>query len=347
VSGLEARLEELSARVDAWMRAFLDGVDMDVGRLRRMIGYHLGWESETLETLAQPVSAGKRLRPALCLFVAQAVGADTGQASAPAVALELVHNFSLVHDDIQDQSDMRRHRPTVWRLWGAPQAINVGDGLFALAQLALVGGRHTNAASLVEATERLNRTCLELVEGQFLDLELQHAPEASVAEYRRMVDGKTAALFRCAAELGALYGGASPHVVRAYGAFGLRLGRAFQYQDDLLGAWGEPTLTGKPGATDLQTKKKGLPAALGFEMLSGPAAARLRALYCNDCDLPDDEVEELQALLERGGVREAAQQMVRQGYDEALEALRQATASKRPSGEPLFELCNMLRSRRT
>lgn len=345
--GVERRLERLSVCVDDWTRQFLGTVGITTDPLRHMIAYHLGWAGTDLRPLAESVGAGKRLRPGVCLLVAETVSGDFRCSAAPAVAIELVHNFSLVHDDIQDASDVRRHRPTVWALWGAPQAINVGDGLFALSQLALIHEFDSPAPPevTVQAIVRLNRTCLALVEGQFLDLELQQAHEVTLAEYQRMVAGKTAALFQCACELGALYAGASGQAVEAYGRFGHQLGLAFQYQDDLFGVWGEAQVTGK-AATDLRSKKKGLPVALALERLDGTGARRLRNLFLSSGELSNGQVEELQTILERGGVRAEAEAMVEREYRDALRYLdKAASASALPSGQ-LGELCDLLQARR-
>lgn len=346
---LDARLDELSALVDDWTHQFFNQVNIEARPFQQMIGYHLGWAGQDLRPLARPLPAGKRLRPALCLLVAEVVCGQAERAAAPSVAVELVHNFSLVHDDIQDTSPLRRHRPTVWALWGTEQAINVGDGLFALAQLALTASGLSLPAPEItlEASRRLNRTCLGLVEGQFLDLELQRSEAVTLTEYERMVAGKTAALFQCASELGALYSGACGEVVSAFGAFGHQLGCAFQYQDDVLGVWGESRVTGKPEASDVRSKKKGLPAALAFQELQGTDAAQLRALYRAPGDLQDEEVARVLAILERASIGAKAEGVVQRGYAQALELLERATAGACWPPDQLIDLCQRLETRQT
>src|SRR5918911_4580523 len=168
---LDRRLDALAAELDAWTRRLYE---QSLGRLSSadtfapLLGYPLGWVDEQLRPLATPAPAGKRLRPALCLLICEAVAGEVQPAFAPAAAIELVHNFSLVHDDIQDESPLRRGRPTVWSTWGAAQAINVGDGLFALAYLALTSGAAAPEL-VVEAARRLGQTCLRLVQGQYVD----------------------------------------------------------------------------------------------------------------------------------------------------------------------------------
>src|SRR6185436_15903132 len=160
-----------------------------------------------------------------------AFGGSSEAAPGPAAALELIHNFSLVHDDIQDVSDRRHNRDTVWRLWGAAQGINVGDALYALAQVALAEGAASHPR-IGDGLLRLNRTCVRLVEGQYLDLSLESAADATFEQYEQMVARKTAALIECSAALGAWAAGATADQIEAAGRFGYELGIAFQYQDD-------------------------------------------------------------------------------------------------------------------
>jgi geranylgeranyl diphosphate synthase type I len=176
-----------------------------VQRYYQMMAYHLGWLDEALGECDG--RAGKRLRPALCLMACESVGGPPEHALPGALAVELVHNATLIHDDIEDGDERRRHRPAVWALWGTPHGINVGDGMLALAHLAMLeasASRGTTIAALCAAT--LVRACMELFEGQFLDLEYQAHPSISVPQYLSMVDRKTGALLGCAAELGGLLG---------------------------------------------------------------------------------------------------------------------------------------------
>src|SRR5437588_6595643 len=267
---LDAELTRLGELTDVWIReAVGEHISPHGERLAAMLEYHLGWRGPDLQPLASPAPAGKKLRPALVLLVSQAVcGEITPSARRSAVAVELVHNFSLVHDDIQDRSELRRHRPTVWTLWGMPQAINVGDALFALAQVVLVNHRTPVDAELAAA---LNSTALLLAEGQFLDIDLQDGRTPPTLEaYEAMIGRKTGVLFACACRMGALAAGASAAQCDAYAAYGLQLGVAFQEQDDLLGVWGRSAETGKPEAADIVERKRGLPAALALSRTDAP-----------------------------------------------------------------------------
>jgi geranylgeranyl diphosphate synthase type I len=339
---LDARLESLSEEVERWTQQFFRHFQPSADRFRAMLGYPLGWFDDQLRPLEPPGPAGKRLRPALCLLICEAVGGSYRQALGPASAVELIHNFSLVHDDIQDQSDLRRGRPTVWASFGAAQALNVGDSLFALAQLALVHEPAAEPALQVEAVSLLNRTCLRLVEGQFRDLDLQVRGGASLEAYQTMVAGKTAALLECAAWLGARYGGAELARAERFAAFARELGLAFQYQDDLLGLWGDPALTGKSAETDLLSRKQALPAVLALQA-DGPAADRFRALFSGSEPISPAAARELLQQLERLEIRPQAERLVESGYQRAAAVLGEALADE--PGELLWLLLERFRSR--
>jgi geranylgeranyl diphosphate synthase type I len=334
---LNARLEHLSGEVDAWTRAHFERYRPSSDRFAGMLRYPLGWVATNLRPLERPASAGKRLRSTLCLLICESLCGNHAPALPAASAIELVHNFSLVHDDIQDASPLRRGRPTVWAQWQTPQAINVGDSLFALAQLALL---HADAATpefLVEAARKLNATCLRLVEGQYLDLELQSTGSAPLEAYQSMVSGKTAALLECAAWLGACFGGASSEQAHHFASFGHQLGIAFQFQDDVLGVWGDPERTGKSSDADLRTRKQALPAVLALQ-LSGPEADQFRRLFLAPGEMSRSDAHAARLILERLGVRERAAEMASSGYDRAQDALRTASG-----GEPNSILASLLR----
>src|SRR5262245_46720823 len=178
---LDSELTRLGALTDGWIReAVVKHTSPAAGSLAGMLEYHLGWRGPDLEPLARPAPAGKKLRPGLVLLVSLAVCGEMTQAARnSAVAVELIHNFSLVHDDIQDNSAMRRHRPTVWSLWGIPQGINAGDALFALAQVVLTSDGSSLAARL---SAELNTTALGLAEGQFLDIDMQEGKTPTTLE---------------------------------------------------------------------------------------------------------------------------------------------------------------------
>ena len=224
-----------------------------------MMHYHMGWADEAFQS--QQLPTGKRLRPILCLLACAEVGGDPVNALPAAAALEILHNFSLVHDDIEDGDETRRHRPTVWKLWGVPQGINVGDGMFALAFAAMqrLPRRGVSAEITLKALDRFTQMCLDLTEGQHLDLGFETRDSVTVDEYVRMIQGKTAALVGASVGIGALIGNASQAQSGDLQRFGQSVGLAFQIQDDILGIWGNPTVTGKAAGNDILRRKKSLP----------------------------------------------------------------------------------------
>lgn len=293
-------LESLTAKylpaIEAEMRAVLrveDAADPFYG----MIHYHMGWADEVLRPAGG--NSGKRIRPLLCLLVCDAAGGDWRQAIPAAAAIEILHNFSLVHDDIQDNSPTRRGRATVWALWGQPQAINTGDAMFALAHLALgrLADRGVDPARVVRALRRFDETCVALTRGQYTDMSFETRPGVSVDEYLAMITGKTSVLIALAGELGALVAGADDERIHHFATYGLDLGLAFQIQDDLLGIWGDEHLTGKSVATDITTRKKTLPVLYGLER-----SAALRELYAGTAD-DHDFVRHVVALLDSVGAQ--------------------------------------------
>lgn len=242
----------------------------DLEELRYMLAYHLGWEGEGAGAEAR----GKRIRPLLVLLACEAAGGEWPNALPAAAAVELVHNFSLIHDDIEDNSPLRRGRPTVWQRWGVPQAINAGDAMFTLAHLALLGlGQHVSPEVNLHAARILQETCLQLTQGQYLDISYEARGDLSLEAYWPMVNGKTAALLAACTELGALVAGAGAEACGAYRQFGRSLGLAFQAQDDLLGIWGDAAQTGKSAESDLLSGKKSLPVLFGLSQ-QGPFAKR-------------------------------------------------------------------------
>ena len=230
-----------------------------------MLRYHLGWN----DSQGQPIEvyAGKQFRPLFLLLCAEATGGDWHQALPAAAAVELIHNFSLIHDDIEDRSPLRRSRPTLWSVWGEASAINAGDAMFALAHMAVLRLAECGipAARVLHAVQLFEQTNLELTRGQHLDMAFELRHEVSVDEYLAMVRGKTAALIGLSAQLGALVAGLLDEHIAAFGELGLSLGMAFQIRDDILGIWGKPEVTGKSAATDIVSRKKSLPVLLGLE----------------------------------------------------------------------------------
>jgi len=261
-------------------------------QLGRMAAYHMGWaEADGSPSRA---ASGKRIRPALALWACEALGGPIDWALPAAVAVELVHNFTLIHDDIQDGDVQRRHRPTVWSIWGAAQGINAGDGVFALALRTLLtdGAR---ADRRMRAAHALSSAVVEVVEGQCLDISLEGSPALSQAAYLRLASAKTGALLGASLAAGALIAGADSACVRRFEAAGRLLGLAFQIRDDWLGTWGDPELTGKARDGDLGRRKLTYPVVAAYEVATTQQRRDLRRRFSRR--EPGGE-RELRAVLE-------------------------------------------------
>jgi geranylgeranyl diphosphate synthase type I len=303
--------------------------------MKSMLAYHMGWEGVG----AGPDAQGKRIRPMLVLLSAVAAGGDWEDALPAAGSVELIHNFSLIHDDIQDQSPLRRGRPTVWVKWGTAQAINAGDLMFTLAFSAIQKLKETvSLDAALEAYEILQATCVRLTGGQYLDLYNEKAKALELDAYWPMIGGKTAALLACCAELGALSAHAQPVKRQSFRDFGEKLGLAFQVQDDWLGIWGDAERTGKSTESDLVSGKKSLPVVYGLtrgqkfarRWLEGPILA--------------NEVPEIAKILEDEGVKDFTEKTANRLTKEALAALDQAAPESQGKSE-LLHLTESLLSR--
>lgn len=335
---LQSAFERHLPLIEAELRKALATPHPSLAPFYGMMRYHLGWVDEGFSPIE--AKGGKRLRPLLCLLVCEAAGGNPEQALPAAVAVELVHNFSLVHDDIEDASPLRRHRPTVWRVWGVPQAINVGDALFALAQLALQGLAEQGIppARALAAFEVLEGACLALTEGQYLDLNFEERLDVTVEEYLRMIRGKTAALLAACAHLGALVASDDTELLTHYRSFGENLGMTFQIVDDILGIWGEESVTGKPVADDIRQRKKSLPVVYALGLRAGKQG--LREIYGKD-KLTEEDVRRAMAILDEAGARRYAERLARDYHWRALAEL-EATGVENEAQADLRELADFL-----
>lgn len=324
--------------VDNEMRVILNFDGRPPEPFLGMMHYQMGWVDESLQPI-EPKS-GKRIRPLVCLLANDAAGGDWRQAVPAAAAIEIIHNFSLVHDDIEDASPTRRGRPTVWKVWGEPQAINSGDAMFTLAHAALSRLLETGIppATIVRAMQGFDETCFRLTEGQYADMDFELRDEVTVDEYIAMITGKTAVLLSFSAEVGALVAGAPHDVVENYAQLGLNLGLAFQVIDDILGIWGDESKTGKSVATDIITKKKTLPVLYGLENCDP-----LHDLY-RDRKANDTFVAEVVDLLNNVGAKAFAEDRAQAYSTAAIEHLEAASPTG-DSGKALFELTQMLLQR--
>ena len=300
-----------------------------------MLAYHLGWEGEG----AGPDVRGKRIRPLLVLLTCAAAGGEWQNALPAAAAVELVHNFSLIHDDIQDNSPLRRGRETVWKRWGIAQAINAGDAMLTIAHLTILRLENNLSPELsLLAASTLQQACLQLTKGQYLDLAFENQENLSVEAYWQMVGGKTAALLGACTELGAIAAGCSGERREAFRDFGFHVGLAFQAQDDILGIWGDAALTGKSNESDLLAGKKSLPVIYGVQQ-NGPFSARWK-----EKPIQPSETEALAYQLENEGARQFTQEAAAQMTSKALEALERAGTAGEAS-IALADLANRLLQR--
>ena len=314
---LEQRAERYRPLVIDEMRAVVG--DSGAG-LFAWMRYHLGWEEADGQPSAH-ASGGKMLRPVALLLAAELVGGSAEKALPAAAAVELVHNFSLLHDDIEDESHRRRDRATLWTLTGTAQAINTGDGMFALARLAMhrLFDRGVEERRAMEAIRELDEACLRLVEGQYLDLLFETREAVTRDEYRAMVSGKTAAMFAAPFAIGALLGGADGRTVSALREFGRRVGLAFQAVDDVLGIWGDPAVTGKPVGDDLRSRKMTYPVIVALES-GGDEASQLARAYV-ERGQPDEDVTPIAELVERLRGRAQTEALAAEQEQAALSAL--------------------------
>lgn len=327
----------------AWSRntvepALRSAVDTLPPATRLIAGHHFGWWDEH----GQPVQAGggKAVRPALVLLSAEAAGGRPDSAAPAAVAIELVHSFSLLHDDVMDGDLTRRHRPTTWAVFGVGAAILAGDALLTLAYDVLAT---SGLASANDGMRRLGVAVQSLVAGQCADISFETRSDVELPECVTMAEGKTGSLLGCAAALGALFGGALPAQVERMRAFGERVGLAFQLVDDLLGIWGDPLVTGKPVYSDLRQRKKSLPVVAA--LTSGtPAGRELGELYRREQPLSDTDLVRAADLIDAAGGRIWCQTRADELLAEALDDLRASAPAAHAAAE-LVTLARMVTHR--
>ncbi len=283
--------------------------------------YHFGW----IDAEGNPADGdgGKAVRPALAVLSAEVTGAAPEVGIPGAVAVELVHNFSLLHDDLMDGDEQRRHRDTVWKVHGPAQAILVGDALFALANEILL---ELGTVEAGRATRRLTTASRALIDGQAQDISYEHRDRVSVEECLEMEGNKTGALLAASSSIGAVLGGADDRTADTLEKYGYHLGLAFQAVDDLLGIWGDPDATGKQTWSDLRQRKKSLPVVAALAA-GGSASERLGEILAADAKSSDfenfseEEFAARAALIEEAGGREWTAEEARRQHAIAVEAL--------------------------
>ncbi len=286
--------------------------------VRAVAAYHLGL-ADANGVQVSGGGAGKALRPALALLSARATGAAPERGVVPAAAVELVHNFSLLHDDIMDGDTERRHQPTAWTVYGVGAAILAGDALLALAQDVLL----ENPPYGVWAARCLSAAVQRLIAGQGADLAFERRDDVTVEECLDMAGDKTAALMACACSIGVVYIGGSAGLAMSLSGFGAHAGLSFQLVDDLLGIWGAPEITGKPVGSDLRARKKSLPVVAA--LTSGTSAGEeLAMLLAKPDPMTEEEVRRTAALVEQAGGKERIEAMADAELAAALTCLAEA-----------------------
>ena len=310
--------------------------------LRNMLRYHMGWQDKHGHSCSK--ESGKFIRSALCLLSCQAVGGDMVQVMPAAAAVELIHNFSLINDDIEDTSYERHHRATLWKLWGQSQAINAGDAMFTLAYLALLRLKERGIASekITNSIKILSLACLELCEGQCLDVEYENRLDTTIENCLDMAAKKTGALFAVSTSLGAHLGSEDDKMVKYFHLFGKGLGIAYQICDDILGIWGMEESTGK-SAGDISQRKKTLPVVYGLQNSQGDIRKRLEELYAQK-SIEGKDITEVTKILDRLGARNYAENLAEQHYNKAIAQLK-ATRLDTSRQSPLKEIARFLLKR--
>jgi geranylgeranyl diphosphate synthase, type I len=326
----ERAIEEWIDQTDRFMRQIVDEAESRAEgtfhagdlSLYDVVRYHMGWvDGQFLPVVADP---GKRVRPAVCLLCTGAASGDLNTAIPVAAGIELLHNFTLMHDDIQDRSALRRGRPTVWQLWGESQAINAGDATFALSQLAVLraGERGLDSTLTAEIAAEFNRTTLRIVEGQVLDLGFEQRADVTVDDYLRMIGGKTAAIVAFASWAGARVAGCEQSVSDRFHEFGRLLGLGFQVRDDFLGIWGDDSTTGKQSGDDIRGRKQSVPIIMLMESVTEGQRLELQRIYQQPA-IDQRDVDTITGMLDEHGIGERVQMLTESFHREAVAILHQ------------------------
>ncbi len=345
--GLPSVFERYHSEIDAEISEIIDERD---SHLYDMLRYHLGWMDS--KGRVRKRSNGKAVRPTLCLLVCEAVGGAYQPALPAAAAVELVHNYSLIHDDIQDDDVERHHQPTVWRVWGKAQAINAGTVMRMLANVALRRLKVSPAKKL-RIQNLMDEATIRLIEGQYLDISFESRNDISTSDYIDMVGCKTAALIACAVGSGAELGTGDRKTISSLQEFGWNLGMAFQTKDDILGIWGKKEETGKPSGNDIRRRKKTLPIILGIQRAAGPYRKQLLDIlsehslrvHSSDKDnLSEDSVQSIIGILENAGALEETQRITEDYINKALNILDSLSLTT-PARQDLDEVVTFLKTR--
>ena len=306
---LELNQEKFIPRIETELKQFLSAQSFRSAlEMKHMISYHMGWEDSGKH--------GKRIRPLLTLLCTGALNGDINDAMPAAISVEFLHNFTLIHDDIEDRSALRHGRETVWKRWGIAQAINAGDALFCISQLAMLELSNTLGAEIAaKAAYEFNQMSFHLTQGQYLDMAHEADENFELDTYFSIINGKTAALISFCAALGGIVTGQDNRILESISSYGKYLGMAFQMQDDYLGIWGDPNVIGKSTSTDLQTKKKTLPVLFGLKH-----SEDFKELWEIEDPSPGD-ISIMAKALEASGAKTFVSQHVAKFTNQAFDAL--------------------------
>ncbi len=318
---LDKLSEEMRAATIEEMRTVLNPDKNSLDLFHGMMHYHLGWCDRDMNPTN--MYTGKLFRPILLLLTCRAAGGQWQEAVPAAAAVELLHNFSLIHDDIQDASPLRRGRDSIWKIWGGALGINAGDAMFAKAHLALarLNARGVPANKVIEVLRRFDETSIQMSQGQYADLFFEKQQDVTIDDYIKMISGKTAALVALCSELGAIIAGTEDDVVANYHNFGLNCGLAFQIIDDILGIWGNESVSGKTTQSDIYDRKKSLPILFALEN-----SLELQELYRNN--ITDSSfVEQAIILMNQVCARDYAMKIASEYTQKALIILESVCSS--------------------
>lgn len=315
---LPAVFQRYQETIDSALREWLSNGASPVYSLLR---YAMGWSDAD----GTPVSApqGKALRPTLCLLTCEAICGEYKRALAPAVALELIHNFSLIHDDIQDRDEYRRHRPTIWKVWGEPMALTAGNVMRIVADTSITGlrGDSVSDADIVTVNEVLTEASLEMIEGQYLDVAFEGRSDIGMKSYLDMISRKTGALIRTPMHVGAIMGTDDQAIIESFRECGRSLGYVFQIRDDVIGIWSEEKTTGKPVGADIRRKKNSLPIVHAMSQADRVQKRTLEGVYEKEA-VNDADVEIVLDIMDSLDTEAFANSMAAEHCERGLEQLK-------------------------
>lgn len=337
------KLADVRILIQEEMRAAFPEYEPRLFPFYAMQEYHLGWRNSQLQP--EYSDPGKLLRPYLTMLACQAAGSPAQNALPLAAGIQLIHDFSLIHDDIEDNSDMRRGRTTLWKHWGLAQGINAGDGMLLIAHLAIqrLSMRGIPAERVLAILQRFDQIVLTVCEGQYLDISYEGRLDVREDDYMAMIKRKTAALISACTGLGAMLGGDSPEFEQSMFRFGENLGLSFQIEDDILGIWGDPEETGKPFAADLLQRKLSIPII--YALRNSSTQAELSTLYQNPKTV-EGSIRRMLELLEQADARAYTSQLAAHYHKQTLATLDEAEAVDPEAIDRMREITQMLSGRK-